>query len=96
MRTKMMTRICVALIAMAIGASSVWAAREEAASETTLTAAGQKLSERYAGMLTELQAGISKALPTVDEQKITGYAQAREAETTAEAEVNSARRMNPT
>ena len=41
MRTKTTTGICVALIAMAIGASSVWAAKEKAAPETPLTEAGR-------------------------------------------------------
>ena len=81
---------CVALIAMAIGTSSVWAAKEKAAPETPLTEAGQKLLERYAGMLTELQAEISKAVPTVDEQKKAAYLKAREAEKAAEAEVKAA------
>jgi len=85
-----MTGVCVALIAMAIGASSVWAAKEKAAAETPLTEAGQKLLERYAGMLTELQAEISKALPAVDEQKKSAYSKARDAEKAAEAEVKAA------
>ena len=69
MRAKTRTGICVALIAMAIGASSVWAAKKKVAVETPLTESGQKLQERYTGMLTELQAEISKAVPAVDEQK---------------------------
>jgi len=86
---KTMAGICVALFALAIGASNVWAAKEEAA-ETPLTEAGQKLLERYAGMLTELQAGISKAMPAVDEQKKSAYSKAREAEKAAVAEVKAA------
>ena len=82
MKTKTITGICVALIAMAIGASSVWAAKE-APLETPLTEAGQKLQERYTGMLTELQAEISKVLPTVHEQKKAAYLKAREAEKAA-------------
>ena len=75
---------------MATGASSVWAAKKEAATETPLTEVGPKLLERYAGTLTELQAEISEALPTVDEQKKSAYLKAREAEKAAEAEVNAA------
>jgi len=90
MRAKMMTGICGALIAMAIGASSVWAAKEKAAAETPLTEAGQKLLERYTGMLTELKAEISKAVPAVDEQKKSAYLKAREAEKAAEARANAA------
>ncbi|KPK47045.1 MAG: hypothetical protein AMK72_08935 [Planctomycetes bacterium SM23_25] len=89
MRTKTMTGICVALVAMAIGASSVWAAKEKAP-ETPLTEAGQKLLERYTGMLTELQAEVSKALPTVDEQKKSAYLKGREAEKAADTEVKAA------
>lgn len=86
MRAKTTTGLCGALIAMAIGASTVWAARsKDAATPTPLTAAGQKLLERYTGMLTELRAGISKALPAVDEQKKSAYLKAREAEKAAEA-----------
>ncbi|NQT89268.1 hypothetical protein HQ560_21045, partial [bacterium] len=69
MRAKTMARICGVLIAMAIGASSVWAARKQTAPEMPLTEAGQKLLERYTGMLTELKSEISKAVPAVDEQK---------------------------
>ena len=72
MRTKTMTVIHVALIAIVIGASSVWAAKQPAP-EVELNAAGQILLERYAGMLTELRAEISKAVPTVDEQKKSAY-----------------------
>ncbi len=89
MQTKTMTSICGTLIAMAIGASSVWAAKE-ATSETPLTEAGQKLLERYTGMLGELQTEISKAVPTVDERKKAAYLQTHEAEKAAEAEVNAA------
>ncbi len=68
MRTKTMTVICGAMIAMAIGASSAWAAPKTAASETPLTEAGQKLETQYADQLKSLQAEISKALPKVGEQ----------------------------
>ena len=90
MRTKTMTGICVALIAMAIGTSSVWAAKEKATPETPLTEAGQKLLDRYSGMLTELQAEISKAVPAVDEQKKAAYSKVREAEKAAEVELKAA------
>ena len=90
MRAKTMIGICGVLLAAAIGASSASAAAQQPTAETTLTEAGQKLQERYAGMLTKLQADISKAVPTVDEQKKAAYAKAREAEKAAEAEVNAA------
>jgi len=90
MKAKTMTSICGALIAMAIGTSGVWAARAKAASERPITEAGQKLLERYTGMLTELQAEISKAVPAVHERKKAAYSKAREAEKAAEAEVKAA------
>ena len=90
MKAKTMTGICVALMAMAIGASSVWAAKKKGAPETPLTEAGQKLQERYTDMLTELQAEISKAVPTVHEQKKSAYSKAREAEKTGEVELKAA------
>jgi len=68
MRAKTVSAICVALIALAIGASSVCAAKPEAA-ETPPTEAGQKLLERYAGMLTELRARLVKSVPLIKERK---------------------------
>ena len=55
MRAKTMTAICAALISMAIGASSVWAAKQPAAPEAELNAAGQKLLARYSDQLKALQ-----------------------------------------
>ncbi len=91
MRTKTRTAICAALIAMATGASSAWAAKK-AAPETPLTEAGQRLLERYTGMLAELKAEISKALPAIDEQKKSAYLKAREAEKAAVAELEAAQK----
>ena len=90
MRAKTMAGICGALIAMAIGASSVWAAKQEAVQEMELNAAGQRLLARYSDQLKALQAEIEKALPKVDEQKKAAYSKAREAEKAAVAEVNAA------
>ncbi len=89
MRAKMMMGICGALIALAIGTSGVWAAKKQAAPQTPLTDAGQKLLERYTGMLTALQAEISKAVPAVDEQNKATYLEVREAEKAAEAHANA-------
>ncbi len=57
MRKKTMTGICVALIAMAIGASSVCAAKHPAEQVIELNAAGQKLLARYSDQLKALQEG---------------------------------------
>jgi len=90
MRANTMKGICRALIGMAIGTSSVWAAKQPAVQEMELTAAGQNLLARYSDQLKALQAEISKALPAVDEQKKSAYLKASEAERAAEAEVNAA------
>ena len=77
--------ICGALIAMAISASSVWAAKKKVAVEKPLTEAGQKLEARYSGQLKALQAKIEKALPTVDEQKRAAFTKAYQQEANATA-----------
>jgi len=92
MRAETRVAICGALIAMAIGASSVWAAKKKAAPQTPLTEAGQRLQERYTGMLTALRAKIAKAVPTLDEQKKSAYLKAREAEKAAEVEMKAAQK----
>jgi len=97
MRAKIITSICGALIALAIGTSSVWAAKKKAAPETPLTETGLKLQKRYADMLTKLRADISKALPTVGEQKKTAFLNAYHAEaeaTAAERKVMHAQRRS--
>jgi len=67
MRTKTMTVVCGALIAIAIGASSVWAAPTEAESEVPLTEAGQKLEARYADLLDQLQTELAAKIPAEDQ-----------------------------
>ena len=90
MRAKTITGICGALIALAIGTSSVWAAKKKAAPQTPFTAVGQKVMERYTGMLTELKAEISKAVPKVNAQKESTYLKAREVEKAAKAKADAA------
>jgi hypothetical protein len=85
-----MTGMRVALIALAIGTSSVWAARKEAAPRTPLTETGERLLQRYVGMLTELRTEISGALPAQDEQKKAAYLKAREAENAATQKIKAA------
>ena len=92
MRAKTMTGICGALIVMAIGASSVWAAKKKVAVETPLTEAGQKLEAHYAEQLKTLQAKIEKALPKVDEQKKAGFLKAYQDEAAATAAELNAKR----
>lgn len=90
MRANAKRGICGALIAVAIGASSVWAAKPPAPREVELSAAGQRLFARYSDQLKALQAEITAALPAVDEQRKAAYLKAREAVKAAEAGVNAA------
>ena len=86
MRAKTMMGICGALIAMAIGESSVWAAKaakQPAAPEAELNAAGQKLLARYSDQLKALQAEIEKALPKVDQQQKAAFLKAYQEEASA-------------
>ena len=85
MRPKTMTGICGALIAMAIGSSSVSQARRPAVRQVELNAAGQKLLARYSDQLKALQAEIEEALPKVAEQKKAAFVKAYQAEAAATA-----------
>jgi len=67
--TKTMAGICVTLIALAIGTSNVWAAKQEAAPQASLTAAGQKLEAQYADQLKALRAELTAKLPPNDQAK---------------------------
>ena len=60
---------CGALTALAIGASSVWAAKPKAVSQTPLTDAGQKLETRYADQLESLRIELTAKLPQQDQAK---------------------------
>ncbi len=92
MKAKTTTGMCVALIAIAIGPSSVWAARQPAAQEVELNATGQKLLVRYSDQLEALQAEIEKTLPKVDEQRKAAFLQAYQNESAAmAAELNALR-----
>jgi hypothetical protein len=92
MRAKTMAGICGALVAMAIGASSVWAAKRPAVQEVELSAAGRKLLARYSDQLKALQAEIEKALPKVDEQQKAAFLKAYQNEAAAtKAELNAMR-----
>ncbi|HUT12255.1 MAG TPA: SUMF1/EgtB/PvdO family nonheme iron enzyme [Thermoguttaceae bacterium] len=69
MRANSMTVICGALIALAIGTSSVWAATQEAVPQTPLTEAGQKLETRYADQLERLRTELTAKVPQNDQAK---------------------------
>lgn len=63
MRTNSKTVICATLIALAIGASSVQAAKPESVPQTPLNGVGQKLEARYAGLLERLRAELTARIP---------------------------------
>ena len=69
MRTNSMTVICGALIALAIGTSSVWAAKQKAVPQTPLTEAGQKLETRFADQLNQLRTELTAKVPQNDQAK---------------------------
>ncbi len=85
MKTKRIRGIFVALIAVLIGTSSVWAARKKAAPQTPLTERGQKLEALYAGQLEKLRAQIIKALPKIDGQRKAAFLKAYREEAAATA-----------
>jgi len=92
MKAKTMTVILGALVAMAIGASSVSAAKQPAVQEVELNAAGQKLLARYSDQLQALQAQIEKALPRIDEKRKAAFLKAYQDEAAAmAAELNALR-----
>lgn len=69
MRTNSMTVICGALIAVAIGTSSVWANRQEEVPQTPLTEIGKKLETQYADQLERLRTELTAKIPRNDQAK---------------------------
>jgi hypothetical protein len=69
MRTNSMTVICGALIALAIGISSVWAAKPKVVPQTPLTEVGQKIETRYAEQLERLRTELTAKIPQNDQAK---------------------------
>jgi formylglycine-generating enzyme required for sulfatase activity len=67
MRTNSITVICGALIALAIGTSSVWA--QKAVPQSPLSEAGQKLETRYADQLERLRTELTAKVPQNDQAK---------------------------
>jgi hypothetical protein len=84
MRMKTITCVALAMLVMAIGGTSAWAAPE-----APLSDAGQKLSQRYAQMLADLKAELVRAIPDLSDQKRAAYVNAREAEKAAKAELEA-------
>ncbi|MDA1036536.1 MAG: hypothetical protein O3B65_06625, partial [Chloroflexi bacterium] len=69
MKTNSMTVICGALIALAIGTSSVWAAKPKAVPQTPLSEVGQKLETRYVDQLKRLRTELTARIPQNDQAK---------------------------
>jgi hypothetical protein len=86
---KMIAKLTVLTI-MAICISSAVAAKRP--EPVALTQAGEKLLASYSGQLNALQAEIAKALPKIDEQKISVHLKALETEKAAEAELAAAQK----
>jgi len=75
-----------------LGAGSAFAAAPKP-EPVVLSADGEKLQARYAALLADLQAEISKAVPAVEEQKKAAYFEARQAEKAAEKAFNAAQQQ---
>ena len=69
MKTNSMKFICVALIALATGTSSVWAAKPAEEPPTPLTEVGQKIEKRYDDQLKKLHAELVTKVPKSDQVK---------------------------
>jgi hypothetical protein len=88
MKTKGIAILYGGVIAMVIAASNVSAAPNQAPA-TPLTEKGNQLLATYTSMLEQLKADITKALPSVDENKKAAFLKAREAEKSALANKNT-------
>ncbi len=69
MRTNLMSVICGTLITLAIGTSTIWAAKKNAETQTPLTGVGQKLEARYAGQLKRLRTELTAKIPQSGQAK---------------------------
>ena len=78
--------IAVLLTVISMGGANVSAAANKTAPETPLTAAGNTLAEKYAGLLDALQKDIAKALPKIDESQQAAFLKAYQAEAAATAD----------
>ena len=69
MRTKTTTAIFGAVIALAIGTSSLLAAKQQAEPSTTLTEVGLKIEKRYADQLNQLRTELTAKIPQKNQAK---------------------------
>ncbi len=80
------------LAALAFYPSNAMAAKTVAPPPVSLTDVGQKLEAKYAEQLTALQADIQKALPKLDEKRVTAFQEAGAAVRKAEAAAVAAKK----
>ncbi len=90
MTTKTLKLICVALMAVAIGTPTAYAAQQKASAPGELTQKGQALEASYTKQLKALRAKLLEDLPKVSEKKKAKYRKAQDAEKAAEAELKAA------
>ena len=69
MKTNSTTVVCGTLIAVAIGTSSVWAAKPNDQPQTPLTEVGQKIEKRYADQLRQLRTELTAKILPKDQAK---------------------------
>ncbi len=69
MRTHSLTLIWKTLIVLAMGSSSVWAAKQEEAAQSPLNETGRKLQTRYADQLEKLRTELTAKIPQTDQAK---------------------------
>jgi hypothetical protein len=90
MRTMHPSRILSLGVSLILGAGVVSAKPKPTQAAGSLSAPGEKLQAQYEAMLTDLQAEIAKALPSVNARKKTSVQNAREATKKAQAEADVA------
>ena len=86
MKTNLSIVTAFLLMGTPLGVAPVSAAPPKPAPEVPLTEAGNKLAEKYTGLLNAARAEIEQALPKLDEQQKSAFWTLRETEVAAEAE----------
>lgn len=87
--SKTLKRVGGLMAVMVMALCNAGAAPDAKSSGTTLTAGGEALQARYAGVLSDLQAEIGKSVPAVEGQMKEAFKAAREAVKIARAAVNA-------
>ena len=92
MRPKTVSLALLLAAGLILTADDISAKPKVAKTTVSLTAAGKKLEARYADMLADLQAEISRSLPSVDKRKEDALKAATAAVRKAEADLDQARK----